>query len=79
MLFIDRTTAIGEIINNFLTKKIELPSETIHLLFSANRWECKDDILKTLQKGTTLIIDRQVINESCVIIFLQKNIKMLKF
>ncbi|KAG6801926.1 thymidylate kinase isoform X1 [Apis mellifera caucasica] len=56
--FPNRTTTIGEIINNFLTKKTELPPETIHLLFSANRWECKDEILKTLYKGTTLIIDR---------------------
>lgn len=56
--FKDRTTKIGELLNKFLLKEIELPSEAAHLLFSANRWECKQDIIKALQAGTTVIIDR---------------------
>lgn len=35
-----------------------MPPETAHLLFSANRWECKEDIEKTLLSGITLVIDR---------------------
>ncbi|KAJ8680861.1 hypothetical protein QAD02_016648 [Eretmocerus hayati] len=57
-VFPDRTTAIGGIINDYLAKKVELPSEAVHLLFSANRWECKNSIQESLEKGTTLVVDR---------------------
>lgn len=60
--FSDRSTAIGGIINDYLAKKIELAPEAVHLLFSANRWECKDGIREALEKGTTLIVDRSVFN-----------------
>ncbi|XP_003708227.1 thymidylate kinase [Megachile rotundata] len=56
--FPDRTTPTGTLINNFLCNKLELPPETTHLLFSANRWEVKEDIIKSLQNGVTVIIDR---------------------
>ncbi|CAL7950923.1 unnamed protein product [Xylocopa violacea] len=56
--FPDRKTCIGILINNFLSMKQEIPPETAHLLFSANRWECKNDILKTLHSGTTIVVDR---------------------
>lgn len=59
--FPDRTTAVGSVIDSYLSKKDDkaaLSPETIHLLFSANRWECKDEILRTLQGGTTLLVDR---------------------
>lgn len=56
--FPDRTTTIGQLINKYLTKKLDFPPETVHLLFSANRWECKNEILKSLHDGTTVIIDR---------------------
>ncbi|XP_078044831.1 thymidylate kinase [Augochlora pura] len=56
--FPNRTTAIGLMINDYLAKKQEYPPETMHLLFSANRWELKDEILKTLNSGVTLIVDR---------------------
>lgn len=39
--FPDRTTPIGQLINGYLTGNFELSDETIHLLFSANRWELK--------------------------------------
>ena len=39
MRFPDRTTAIGSIINQYLTCAKELDDHAIHLLFSANRWE----------------------------------------
>ena len=36
----DRTTAIGKMIDAYLQSKSELDDRAIHLLFSANRWEC---------------------------------------
>lgn len=36
----DRTTAIGKMIDAYLQSHAELDDRAIHLLFSANRWEC---------------------------------------
>lgn len=35
----DRTTTIGQLISSYLEKKSDLEDHTVHLLFSANRWE----------------------------------------
>ncbi|EFN82074.1 thymidylate kinase isoform X1 [Harpegnathos saltator] len=56
--FPNRNTPIGGLLNGFLSKEINIPPEAAHLLFSANRWECKEDIEKMLLSGTTLVIDR---------------------
>lgn len=32
--------------------------QAVHLLFSANRWECSSDLIKQLEMGNTLICDR---------------------
>jgi len=56
--FPNRKTPVGTILNSFLSKEINVPPEAAHLLFSANRWECKEDIEKTLLSGITLVIDR---------------------
>ena len=56
--FPNRKTTIGGIIHEFLSKKQEHSPETAHLLFSANRWECKEELLKALHSGTTLVVDR---------------------
>ncbi|XP_038211813.1 thymidylate kinase [Zerene cesonia] len=56
--FPNRNTEIGKVINSYLTSKNDLPDEAIHLLFSANRWEKLRDIIKTLETGTTIVIDR---------------------
>ena len=37
--FPDRTTSVGQMISAYLTNKSQLDDHTIHLLFSANRWE----------------------------------------
>jgi len=58
MNFPDRTTPIGKLINDYLTKKEDFPDKAIHLLFSANRWELVNKIEKLLLQGTTVIIDR---------------------
>ncbi|KAJ1957066.1 hypothetical protein EC988_001025 [Linderina pennispora] len=56
--FPDRTTAIGQMINGYLTQKTQLSDEAVHLLFSANRWEAMEDIRAELEAGTTLVVDR---------------------
>ncbi|XP_052759345.1 uncharacterized protein LOC113511553 isoform X2 [Galleria mellonella] len=53
-----RYTEIGRTIHNYLTFKNNISDEAVHLLFSANRWERAQDIIKILEQGTSLIIDR---------------------
>lgn len=38
-LSVDRSTAIGGMIDAYLQSKAEMDDHAIHLLFSANRWE----------------------------------------
>nr|XP_026695821.1 thymidylate kinase-like [Ciona intestinalis] len=56
--FPDRTTEIGKTINSYLVKKSNLDDRAIHLLFSANRWEKRSEMLQDLNDGVTLIVDR---------------------
>jgi dTMP kinase len=59
MRFPDRSSPIGEIINQYLTKDdVKMNDPAIHLLFSCNRWEKSQEIEKTLLKGTHIIADR---------------------
>jgi len=56
--FPNRTSAIGQLINSYLTSTSDLSDRTIHLLFSANRWEAAKDIEKKLSDGISLVCDR---------------------
>ncbi|CAJ1059769.1 thymidylate kinase [Xyrichtys novacula] len=56
--FPDRTTTIGQLISAYLEKKRDLEDHTVHLLFSANRWELVPLMKKKLEQGTTLVVDR---------------------
>lgn len=59
--FPDRSTTIGKLINQYLTdKNFNLPNQSVHLLFSANRWEVAENIKETLLNGTNVILDRYV-------------------
>lgn len=58
MVFPNRTTPSGQMINSYLTNKQEMPDESIHLLFAVNRWEVQNDIKKLLYEGTNLVVDR---------------------
>ncbi|XP_068176308.1 thymidylate kinase [Antennarius striatus] len=58
MRFPDRTTTIGQLISAYLEKKSDLEDHTVHLLFSANRWEMVPLMKKKLEQGTTLVVDR---------------------
>lgn len=56
--FPDRTTPIGKMIDAYLRSQSELDDRAIHLLFSANRWECAGTIEAELRAGNTVICDR---------------------
>lgn len=56
--FPDRTTAIGQMINGYLSNKQDIEDHAVHLLFSANRWELVPKMKALLEAGTTLIVDR---------------------
>lgn len=51
MNFPDRSTASGQIIDAYLKNKANLTDEGIHLLFSVNRWEAKNEMEKELKAG----------------------------
>lgn len=53
--FPDRTSAIGQLINSYLSSTSDLSDEAIHLLFSANRWEASKSIEDKLAAGTNLV------------------------
>jgi dTMP kinase len=54
----DRSTPTGKMINSYLTGSAQQDDHSIHLLFSANRWEAIQGILQTLESGVNIIIDR---------------------
>ncbi|PVU99947.1 hypothetical protein BB559_000266 [Furculomyces boomerangus] len=58
MGFPNRSTEIGKSIAQYLGEGKNLNDETIHLLFSANRWENNEEMKKELMNGTNLVVDR---------------------
>ncbi len=58
MAFPDRSTTIGSLINEYLRQSADLSDQSIHLLFSANRWELEESMRNVLMRGTNLVIDR---------------------
>ncbi|XP_014380775.1 thymidylate kinase [Alligator sinensis] len=58
LLWPERTTEIGRLISSYLEKKNNLEDHTVHLLFSANRWEHVPLIKEKLKQGVTLVVDR---------------------
>ncbi|KAM2537325.1 hypothetical protein TB2_022904 [Malus domestica] len=56
--FPDRTTSVGKMISSYLSNESQLDDHTIHLLFSANRWEKRSLMESKLKSGTTLVVDR---------------------
>uniref|UniRef100_H2YR03 Thymidylate kinase n=1 Tax=Ciona savignyi TaxID=51511 RepID=H2YR03_CIOSA len=56
--FPDRTTETGKMIDSYLKQNMKIDDRAIHLLFSANRWEKRLEMLKDLEQGITLIVDR---------------------
>jgi dTMP kinase len=59
MRFPDRTTLIGQMIDQYLRDKTHhVEDHAIHLLFSANRWEASTTLTNHLLQGTTVVCDR---------------------
>lgn len=59
--FPDRLTPIGQIINRYLTDKtFDLPDQSAHLLFSANRWELAKLLEEKLLSGKSIVMDRYI-------------------
>ena len=56
--FPDYTTSIGLEIRAFLDNRRDYPAETKHLLFSANRWEKKQEIESMVENGTIVVMNR---------------------
>ncbi|KAL5355351.1 thymidylate kinase-domain-containing protein [Aspergillus floccosus] len=56
--FPDRTTAIGKMIDGYLRGQLQMDDHSIHLLFSANRWEVAQSIERDVANGITVIVDR---------------------
>ncbi|KAJ5573790.1 uncharacterized protein N7459_008217 [Penicillium hispanicum] len=56
--FPDRTTSIGKLIDSYLRGSVNQDDHSIHLLFSANRWEIAKNIEEDIARGTTVIVDR---------------------
>ncbi|XP_066182211.1 thymidylate kinase isoform X4 [Sylvia atricapilla] len=56
--FPDRTTEIGQLISSYLGREKNLEDHTIHLLFSANRWEHVPMMKEKLHQGITVVVDR---------------------
>jgi hypothetical protein len=50
-----RETTIGQIIDSYLKSQNDLNDHSIHLLFSANRWERKKFIEESLAKGRSFV------------------------
>ncbi|CRG97142.1 thymidylate kinase, putative [Plasmodium gallinaceum] len=58
LYFPNRETPIGQIIAKYLKMENSMPNETIHLLFSANRWELMNEIKSLLLRGVWVVCDR---------------------
>ncbi|KAG8223231.1 hypothetical protein J437_LFUL003582 [Ladona fulva] len=56
--FPERSSLTGQLINDYLSNKLELSDRVVHLLFSANRWETEAQMKLLLKSGTNLIVDR---------------------
>lgn len=57
--FPDRTTALGGIIEDVLKSRTTLDKHSLHLLFTANRWE-KQAEMDAILENTDLVIDRYI-------------------
>ncbi|KAM8952487.1 thymidylate kinase [Pelodytes ibericus] len=56
--FPERSTEIGKLVGSYLEKKNNIEDHTVHLLFSANRWEQVPMMKNKLRSGITLVVDR---------------------
>ncbi|XP_008576976.1 PREDICTED: thymidylate kinase, partial [Galeopterus variegatus] len=57
-LFPERSTDIGRLLSSYLEKESDVEDHSVHLLFSANRWEQVPLMKEKLNQGVTLVVDR---------------------
>jgi dTMP kinase len=67
--FPDRNTTIGKLIDQYLTRKPDeldgdqqLPLRSLHLLFSANRWELATKLEQDIRSGVSVVVDRYALS-----------------
>lgn len=58
MAFPNRNTLIAGMIDSYLKSSVNLDDYSVHLLFVANRWECRGQILDWIHDGKTVVLDR---------------------
>ncbi|KRZ03596.1 Thymidylate kinase [Trichinella zimbabwensis] len=58
MSFPTRAGVIGEMLDQYLNKKVEMENHVAHLLFSADRWAVHTEIENNIKCGITVIVDR---------------------
>ncbi|XP_062951869.1 thymidylate kinase [Cynocephalus volans] len=56
--FPERSTDIGRLLSSYLEKESDMEDHSVHLLFSANRWEQVPLMKEKLSQGVTLVVDR---------------------
>ncbi|XP_038172952.1 LOW QUALITY PROTEIN: thymidylate kinase-like [Arvicola amphibius] len=56
--FPERSTETSKLLNSYLEKKTELEDHSVHLFFSANRWEQVPLIKAKLNQGVNLVLNR---------------------
>jgi dTMP kinase len=56
--FPDRSTPIGALLSGYLASATDCEKHAVHLLFSANRWECAPRIERLLREGVHVVADR---------------------
>ncbi|TPP45928.1 Thymidylate kinase/adenylate kinase [Fasciola gigantica] len=56
--FPDRTTPLGQCLNEYLVGKRDMDPHALHLLFTANRWERDTELRAALSNGCSVVADR---------------------
>lgn len=76
--FPDYATPLGKEIDNFLHGKRKFPSQVIHCLLAANRWEKLQEIKKAQSENSVLIMNRYCQSNLVYGIVNQLNLKWLQ-
>lgn len=76
--FPDYATPLGKEIDNFLHGKRKFPSQVIHCLLAANRWEKLHEIKKAQSENSVLIMNRYCQSNLVYGIVNQLNLKWLQ-
>jgi dTMP kinase len=56
--FPNRSSMTGKLLDEYLQGGRDIEPHVVHLMFSANRWECATEMTTLLESGVTLVVDR---------------------